>query len=311
MARMGGGRLLVGVVLLLGLLAGGALVAVMAVSGDEGPVAEVEAIEADAGGASPRVRKRVEPPPRRSRGAVLRDVQSEASDAAQQGLDGLAALRKRLAAAKARAAAAHRERVDPDAARFVKTTHPDGSPFRQGRLVKGQRDGLWSERFESGAWIETEYVNGRRHGREAAWNADGRPRFLGGYADDKMQGTWTAWHPNGNVLSTREYVGDQLHGWMRTFHENGALAEESFFVAGVETGVNRGWHKNGQLAWEMFYADGKREGAAIWYDEAGVLFAEGDYVADALHGRYVEYAPDGSVKRTERWDQGRRLAQAQ
>ncbi len=312
-----------GAVIALAMVAGGAAVAVLAPLDETEPTASATSPqsedassvwspeEADRSGDVPRrVRKRVEMPPPRSRDAVLREAQTEAARAARQGLEELDGLRKLLVEAQSRWDAAPRVRVDVNAVRLVDTRHADGSPFRLGRLRNGERDGLWTERFASGARVETEYVNGKRHGHEAAWHPDGNPRFLGAYLQDEMHGTWTAWHENGQILSTREYVGDRLQGWMHTFHENGALAEASFFVDGAETGVNRGWHRNGQLAWEMEYRDGDREGPAIWYDEEGSLFAEGHYVADELHGRYVEYAPDGSVKRTERWDQGRRLAQA-
>ena len=75
--------------------------------------------------------------------------------------------------------------------------------------------------------------------------------------------------------------------------------------------MNRGWHENGQLAWQMTYVDGEREGRAVWYDADGHILAEGVYVAGALHGLYVEYAPDGAVKGTEHWDRGRRVVQGE
>jgi len=328
MAEAGGGRKVLGLVVLLALLAGGAVLLVVPDAADEQDVDrdgeqsplptaqadstnDVAAAEAEAtSGGRPRRRVRGEAPLPRSIGAVLHEVQEEAARNAKEGHDRLEELRKQLAEANARADAAVRRHVNPGADRFFESHHADGSSFRRGWMRNGVRDGLWTERFESGAWIETEYVNGKRHGREAAWHPDVSPRFLGGYADDEMHGTWTAWHANGHILSTREYDRGKLEGWLRTFHENGVLAEESYFADGLESGMNRGWHANGQLAWEMTYVEGKREGLAIWYDEKGALFAEGEYVADELHGTYVEYAPNGSVKRTERWADGRRLAQA-
>ena len=38
--------------------------------------------------------------------------------------------------------------------------------------------------------------------------------------------------------------------------------------------------------------------------------AEGTYEGGKLHGAYVEYAADGTVKSTEQWEHGNRVAQA-
>jgi antitoxin component YwqK of YwqJK toxin-antitoxin module len=323
MKGMGESRRLMGIALLAGLLCTGALWMVLKTADPAAPAPPVRSgtggeTSTQTGLAGPesvtraaRLRERVDPRGRRTQQSVLRDAQADAANDAATGLAELNELRKRLEeqqAQKARAAAVKRERVDPLQERFVETHHSDGSLFRTGRMQGGQRTGLWTERFESGARVETVYVDGKRHGLEAAWHPDGTSRFLGEYAGDKMVGVWTAWHPNGAILSTREYVDDKAHGWMRTFHESGSLAEESLFVDGLESGVNRGWHANGLQAWEMTYVDGLREGPATWWDDAANLFASGTYVSGALHGTYVEYAPDGTVKRTERWDQGRRVA---
>ena len=79
-------------------------------------------------------------------------------------------------------------------------------------------------------------------------------------------------------------------------------------VHGAEDGLNRGWHATGHLAWEIVYAGGERHGRATWWDVEGRLHAEGTYDSGKLHGRYVEYAPDGTVKSTERWEHGHRVA---
>ena len=89
---------------------------------------------------------------------------------------------------------------EPPADGPVYGVKPDGTKYVRGWLRNGKRHGLWTEHHPKGGRTESEYLDGVRHGVEAAWHPDGRTKFLGQYEDGEMSGAWTSWHDGGAVM---------------------------------------------------------------------------------------------------------------
>jgi antitoxin component YwqK of YwqJK toxin-antitoxin module len=184
----------------------------------------------------------------------------------------------------------------------------NGNVVLQGTFKWGRRDGLWTEYHTGGGRTETEYRDGKLHGREAAWSKDGTPRFLGRYEDGEMAGTWNTWHDDGTLLMTREYTAGRLHGTLREFHRNGTVARESVYAQGKDAGPTTTWHEDGSLECVMPHTDGKRQGEAVWYHRNGRVAARGTYVDDRLDGTYRTWDEDGTERPAEEWRKGIRVS---
>lgn len=183
-----------------------------------------------------------------------------------------------------------------------------GRVVTRGAYESGKRTGVWLEVSQDGSRSETEYVDGRKHGREAMWNADGKLRYTGEWREGRETGLWTSHHPDGAVLATREYVDGRLSGEMRTYHANGILKEVSVYAAGRDVAATRGWRADRSLDFEMPYVEGVRQGRALWYHPNGLVAARGDYVDGKLHGEYVTFDDAGAETSLELWEQGTRIA---
>lgn len=187
--------------------------------------------------------------------------------------------------------------------RRVGITRRDGATTR-GAWRNGKRHGLWVETDAAGGRSENEYVDGEKHGVEAAWRADGTPRFAGRFEHGKMTGTWTSWGEGGVLSGTRQYVDGKISGVAQTFHPNGTLAAESTYLDGKDVAPTRGWYDDGSPEFEMPYADGLRQGEAVWWHRNGAVRARGTYVDGELHGTYTEWDADGRETLVEAWEHG-------
>ncbi len=183
-----------------------------------------------------------------------------------------------------------------------------GIVVTRGAYESGKRTGVWLEVSQDASRCETEYVDGRKHGREAMWNADGKLRYTGEWREGRETGLWTSHHPDGAVLATREYVDGRLSGEMRTYHTNGILKEVSVYADGRDVAATRGWRSDGSIEFEMPYVEGVRQGRALWYHANGIISARGDYVDGKLHGEYVTFDEAGGETSLEIWEHGTRIA---
>lgn len=53
------------------------------------------------------------------------------------------------------------------------------------------------------------------------------------------------------------------------------------------------------------YKDGRLNGTSFWHYASGEPWIDQDYVDDVIHGVTVYYDKDGSVRKTEVWENGK------
>jgi hypothetical protein len=117
-----------------------------------------------------------------------------------------------------------------------------------GRLVDGERDGLWVTRLPDGVvWTTTEYRKGKRHGTVTFYDRLGRVEKTVEYADDLEHGPHRAYFPDGRTGLEFEMVHGRIEGELRNWHDNGQLRERSTWLAGERNGPCTYWTREGEV----------------------------------------------------------------
>lgn len=100
--------------------------------------------------------------------------------------------------------------------------------------------------------IDSEIVNGKKHGNWGTYYANGFKRSEGRYIDGEKEGLWIQYHKNGNKASEATFHDGKHEGTYTVYHENGNL------------GMSGSCPKHAGKSY-----DGKKEGAWYWYEEDG------------------------------------------
>jgi len=76
--------------------------------------------------------------------------------------------------------------------------YSNGSKKSEGRIVNGQREGIWYEFNLKGIKIaEANYVNGVKEGKYTEWYPNGKKQFEGYFKMGKLNSSITSWHSDG------------------------------------------------------------------------------------------------------------------
>ena len=107
-----------------------------------------------------------------------------------------------------------------------------------------------------------------------------RAKYAEGYLlDGKRHGKWVFWYRNGQKQLEGEYIkGVKTACWVK-WSEDGAKITEGNFLYGKMDGSWTDWYRRGQKALESKWVMGKRD------------------------GKWTYWHPDGSIERTDIYDQ--------
>ena len=106
-----------------------------------------------------------------------------------------------------------------------------------GYLLKGKKDGLWSEWYENGrikskenysdgiadgVWkqwylnrqlrLKASFKEGKAHGLHEEWYSNGQKKEEGTYYYNEFDGNWIKWYPEGNKEAEGKYVRNKEEG---------------------------------------------------------------------------------------------------
>lgn len=135
--------------------------------------------------------------------------------------------------------------------------------------------------------------DGVRHGPALAYFADGKPRFTGGYADDRPDGHWIWWRENGRKQAEGDLRAGKLVGAYRLWHDNGQLYVADTYVDGKPEGEATRYHANGQRAAHGVLHDGRKDGMWTFWHPNGVRAREGRYDRGRKIGRWPRWDEAG------------------
>jgi hypothetical protein len=121
-----------------------------------------------------------------------------------------------------------------------------------GRMVETSRDG---------SRVERAVRDGRRHGEERTFYANGTLRAMRHYARGAEVGVHRGWWPDGTRQFERRYAAGRPEGLARTWYASGLRFEEHRYVAGQEAGLQQLWYPDGRVRASYEIRDGRRYGS--------------------------------------------------
>jgi antitoxin component YwqK of YwqJK toxin-antitoxin module len=154
---------------------------------------------------------------------------------------------------------------------------------KNGERINGPlKTGLYVFHYPDGR-MESEYLEGKKHGLTKIFNEFGRIMVEVNYSQDKMYGLFRNYDDQGRLVMECTYDKDKLHGLSTAFYPSGMKMTQTH------------------------YAQGKQNGLMLCYDEYGDLQQKSNYQDGVLHGESVTYFPKssgGGVAQTASYDNG-------
>ena len=162
---------------------------------------------------------------------------------------------------------------------WVTAYDPSGKLLSKKQFVEGT--GTLMGYYETGDLeSETEYVNGRYHGKRTVWFPNGTMQERTHYKNGHRYGSYTIWHGNGNLYRESQYDivnnYETLVDTERYWHENGNPLSERYYKEGKIVGIEKHWYENGKIRSESTYEDGMMVSRKYW-DEQGKYMGETTY----------------------------------
>ena len=83
----------------------------------------------------------------------------------------------------------------------ITETYPNGFVKLRGRLLDGNRSGLWESFYDNGyRWSEVQYVRGKRDGPTISYHPNGLMRYQGQYSGGDRRGIWMFYDTTGVLV---------------------------------------------------------------------------------------------------------------
>lgn len=166
----------------------------------------------------------------------------------------------------------------------------------------GRKQGYWiyygKQRPESG--IEPDgkveegaFSNDEKNGEWIKYHPDGKtPKLIGTYKNNHPTGDYRKFYTTGKLKEKGTFIRNQFADSLKRYHENGVLEYEAWYNAnGKEDGTVNYYFANGQLEFTYTAHNGVQKGVAYRYYKSGEI------------KEVVHYAADGSVAKTENFDE--------
>ncbi|RYF37385.1 MAG: hypothetical protein EON97_01290, partial [Chitinophagaceae bacterium] len=193
----------------------------------------------------------------------------------------------------------------------------NGKDWTTGTLAYGNWQGPKPSYHPNGAInISQEYLNDKLHGEVKVFHPNGTQQTSGVFQHGEKQGPWKFYNSKGLISSIDDYLDDELHGKSVTYYKNGKVDVETEYTNGSRQGIRNKYDEEGRLLYQIRYKDnlpiaytypdksGKLvpeialpggTGKVATYYSNGKPCASFNYVAGKLHGRDLQYYPDGQL----------------
>ncbi|MCB9932988.1 MAG: hypothetical protein H6841_06155 [Planctomycetes bacterium] len=127
---------------------------------------------------------------------------------------------------------------------------------------------------------QVEYVDGVGHGVDVVTDPEGVVQNLTTMRNGVKDGVVILWHPSGGVSRIECYRAGKLEGFVVEFWEDGSIKREAEYREGKLDGVERVWYSRVQDSpWYIRkYKSGVLHGKEVWWDEAGNVVSEHNYI---------------------------------
>ena len=134
----------------------------------------------------------------------------------------------------------------------------NGQYYSQGEIIKGLRDGKWTEWHENGQkeWEENFKDGDLVKRTQFLYYDNNQIKSEINFKDDKKGGKSTIWYKNGQIESERYYKDNQLNGKSTYWDKNGQKFIDANYKDDNPDGKWTFWKNNGQKDEERNYKEG-------------------------------------------------------
>jgi antitoxin component YwqK of YwqJK toxin-antitoxin module len=152
--------------------------------------------------------------------------------------------------------------------------------------IDGQPGTVYSGWFVNGnPEYESTLVDGKQHGRERHWNAQGQLVTERHWKHGYWQGRYTHWYANGQKAEEADYDHFRLQGTHQTWYRNGQENTKTAYTDGLREGEFMAWHPNGTKRCRAFFAHDRVDGKWEKWDPDGkllrqVVYRDGEVVSE-------------------------------
>jgi antitoxin component YwqK of YwqJK toxin-antitoxin module len=213
---------------------------------------------------------------------------------------------------------AEAQEVNPNG--FNKFYYPNGKVSSEGRMLNGKPDGYWKTYYENGN-LKSE-GNRRNLQLDSTWKFYNDKGVLSQeymYRDGKKNGLKKTYDTETKKLLFEEnFVADVKQG-VTNYYTNDIKVKDVPFVNGKEEGVGKEYGKEGIIITITKYRNGyvateerinrtdkfgKKQGIWRTFYDNGNTKREERYQDDKLDGYVKEFAADGNLLKTEKYEDG-------
>jgi antitoxin component YwqK of YwqJK toxin-antitoxin module len=139
---------------------------------------------------------------------------------------------------------------------------------------------------------ETDYKNGKLHGKKIVWHSNGLRNREIHYKHDEVHGKFIEWYPNGMKATEGNYKNGLHHGKYAGWFKSGIKQWEANYKNGQQHGKYTDWYEDGNIKWQVDYKNGKLQGKRIKWGLDKIKTVEETYLLGQLvsqHNTYHNY----------------------
>lgn len=195
---------------------------------------------------------------------------------------------------------------------YRKIYFPTGTLLKEEFFINGTPDGEWAEYYEDGKTRTKGYwKDGKYNGDFTFYHQNGAKEAEGAYVNDNKSGQWMYYLPNGKLevqilYENGEAVKSKRHnGDVIEYYPSGIPKLECTYKNGELDGIYTEYYDQGE--WIREPVNNNEPGLQLEFKEKLINrqpSKECEYVNGKLKGEVLYYNPDGSLQKTEVYENG-------
>jgi antitoxin component YwqK of YwqJK toxin-antitoxin module len=118
------------------------------------------------------------------------------------------------------------------------------------------------------------------------------------------QGPARDWEDGKTIREGRYAAGKRVGEWT-LYGLDGRIEIRTYNDLGERDGIQFGYYPSGDLEYTKEYTRGIQDGLDVWYHENGIVSEIVAFYAGALHGEFMSFNPDGTIRNEREYDHNR------
>ena len=163
----------------------------------------------------------------------------------------------------------------------------NGEKRKEATFIHGEEEKIVGWYKNGQMEFESNYLDGKRSGRQVRWYKNGQMEYESNYIDDIENGRQTSWYQNGQLKEISNYKFGMPDEMVTKWREDGEKSSEISYKFGKRHGLSISWHTNGKKFSEGSYVLGKKHGLHTTWYWGGHKCSETTYKNDVIHGKFI------------------------